>query len=50
MSGGEVGSYQELAFDPLYYEQPCPICGGQTEESDDMIYCTACEWEEQIDE
>ena len=46
---GEVGSYQDLAFDPVYYEQPCPLCGGYVEESDDIYNCVDCDWEVQID-
>lgn len=45
MSGPEVGSYQELAFDPVYYEQPCPICGGGVDETDDGYECQDCGWE-----
>ena len=45
MSGGEVGSYQELAFDPLYYETPCPVCGGVVESEPGRYTCGDCDWE-----
>lgn len=41
-------SYQDprLAFDPVYFEAPCPVCGGQVAEVDAGFQCGDCDWEE----
>ena len=45
----EPSSYQDprLAFDPVYFEVPCPVCGGHVEEGGNGFRCDDCEWEEE---
>lgn len=41
-------SYQDhrLAFDPVYFEIPCPLCGGYVYEADGGTFvCDDCDWE-----
>jgi hypothetical protein len=49
---GDPASYQSayLAFDPVYFEAPCPVCGGHVEESDDIANCVDCDWEIDLEE
>lgn len=51
MSDIGYSSYQDprLAFDPKYFEVPCPACGGHVTEDGNGFVCDDCEWEEEPD-